>query len=133
MISDETACTRHVRELHQKEAVMTSNGQNAAMAGVVSPAPGDTMMQAIVQDTYGSADVLRLARIPTTGDRRRRGAPPVQAAGLDRGTWHLMTGRPYLLRLGFGLRGPKNPVPGRDVAGTVVRGRFGGHQVPRRR
>ena len=40
---------------------------------------------------------------------------------MDRGTWHLMTGRPYLMRvLGFGFRGPKNPVPGRDVAGTVA-------------
>jgi NADPH:quinone reductase-like Zn-dependent oxidoreductase len=31
-----------------------------------------------------------------------------------------MTGKPYAMRLGFGLRGPKNPVPGRDVAGTVA-------------
>ena len=44
----------------------------------------------------------------------------VAAAGLDRGTWHLMTGLPYLGRLAFGLRRPKNPVPGRDLAGTVV-------------
>ena len=42
------------------------------------------------------------------------------AAGLDRGTWHLMTGRPYLSRVVLGLRKPKNPVPGRDVAGTVT-------------
>ena len=44
----------------------------------------------------------------------------MHAAGLDRGTWHLMTGKPYLVRLAFGLRGPRNPVPGLDVAGTVV-------------
>jgi NADPH:quinone reductase-like Zn-dependent oxidoreductase len=44
----------------------------------------------------------------------------VRAAGLDRGTWHLMTGTPYALRLAFGLRRPRNPVAGRDVAGTVV-------------
>ena len=45
----------------------------------------------------------------------------VHAAGLDRGTWHLMTGTPYLMRImGFGFRGPKNRVPGIDVAGTVV-------------
>ena len=45
----------------------------------------------------------------------------VHAAGLDRGTWHLMTGKPYLMRiLGFGLRRPKHPVAGLDVAGTVV-------------
>jgi NADPH:quinone reductase-like Zn-dependent oxidoreductase len=45
----------------------------------------------------------------------------VRAAGLDRGTEHLMTGKPYVMRLGFGLRRPKNPVSGRDVAGTVAR------------
>ena len=44
----------------------------------------------------------------------------IAAAGLDRGTWHLMTGLPYLGRLAFGIRKPKNPVPGRDLAGTVV-------------
>jgi NADPH:quinone reductase-like Zn-dependent oxidoreductase len=44
----------------------------------------------------------------------------VHAAGVDRGVWHLMTGRPYLMRLaGYGLRTPKNPVPGMDVAGVV--------------
>jgi len=44
----------------------------------------------------------------------------VHAAGLDRGTWHLMTGRPYLLRLAAGPRRPRNAVLGRDLAGTVV-------------
>lgn len=39
---------------------------------------------------------------------------------MDRGTWHLMVGLPYLLRLALGFQGPKNPVPGLDVAGTVV-------------
>ena len=45
----------------------------------------------------------------------------VRAAGLDRGTWHLMTGLPYLVRLaGYGIRAPKHPIPGLDLAGTVV-------------
>jgi len=44
----------------------------------------------------------------------------VHAAGVDRGAWHLMTGRPFLLRIaGYGLRRPKNPVRGREVAGVV--------------
>jgi NADPH:quinone reductase-like Zn-dependent oxidoreductase len=80
----------------------------------------DRTMHAIVQDRYGSADMLRVARIdrpePAAGEVLLR----VHAAGLDRGTWHLMTGRPYLMRLVCGLRGPKRRVPGRDVAGTVV-------------
>src|SRR3712207_4250822 len=76
-------------------------------------------MKAIVQDTYGSPDVLKLREIdkPEVGDD---GAlVRVHAAGVDRGVWHLMTGLPYLTRLAFGLRAPKNPVPGMDVAGVV--------------
>ena len=76
-------------------------------------------MRAIVQDTYGTADVWRHARVPRPEAAEDEVLIRVRAAGLDRGTWHLMTGQPYLLRLGFGLRGPKNPVPGRDLAGTV--------------
>ena len=78
-------------------------------------------MQAIVQPEYGSADVLRVEEIerPTIGDNEV--LVRVHAAGLDRGTWHLMAGLPYLLRvMGYGLRRPKNPVPGLDVAGTVA-------------
>ena len=44
----------------------------------------------------------------------------VHAAGVDRGVRHIMTGLPYPIRLaGFGLRAPKNPVRGMDVAGVV--------------
>jgi NADPH:quinone reductase-like Zn-dependent oxidoreductase len=78
-------------------------------------------MRAVVHRAYGSADVLRLEEI----DRPSIGAGEVlirvRAAGLDRGTWHFMAGLPYLFRLlGPGLRKPKNPVLGLDVAGTVV-------------
>jgi len=44
----------------------------------------------------------------------------VHAAGLDRGTWHVMAGLPYAGRLAFGLRAPKRAVPGLDLAGVVV-------------
>jgi NADPH:quinone reductase-like Zn-dependent oxidoreductase len=77
-------------------------------------------MAAIVQDGYGSADVLHLGRIPKPEIGGHEVLLRVHAAGLDRGQWHLMTGRPYLLRLVVGLRGPRNPVMGLDVAGTVV-------------
>ncbi len=84
-------------------------------------APTATTMRAIVQDTYGSAEVLRLERVPRPRIADDEVLVQVRAAGLDRGTWHLMTGQPYLLRvIGFGLRAPKNRVPGLDVAGTVV-------------
>lgn len=79
------------------------------------------MMQAIVQSAYGAVDVLQLrdvARpVPKAGEVLIR----THAAGLDRGTWHMMTGRPYLMRLmGFGFSAPKNPTAGLDLAGTVV-------------
>ena len=77
-------------------------------------------MRAIVQARYGSADVLHMAKIgrPAAGDGEV--LLRVHAAGLDRGTWHLMAGQPYLIRLVSGLRAPRNPVPGLDVAGTVA-------------
>ena len=85
------------------------------------PARTERMMQAIVQDRYGSADVLRSAQIERPVIADNEVLVRVHAAGLDRGTWHLMTGTPYLMRImGFGFRGPKNRVPGIDVAGTVV-------------
>jgi NADPH:quinone reductase-like Zn-dependent oxidoreductase len=76
-------------------------------------------MRAVVHDRYGSADVLRLARVPRPRIADDQVLVRVHAAGLDRGTWHLMSGRPYAIRLGFGLRRPRNPVAGRDLAGTV--------------
>src|SRR2546428_9097438 len=77
-------------------------------------------MKAIVQDTYGSPDVLQLREIdkPVVGDDEV--LVRVHAAGVDQGVWHLMAGLPYLIRIaGFGLRAPKNPVRGYDVAGRV--------------
>ena len=77
-------------------------------------------MKAIVQDKYGSPDVLQLKDIdkPAVGDKDV--LVRVHAAGVDRGVWHLMTGLPYLLRLaGGGLRRPKVRVGGKDVAGRV--------------
>jgi NADPH:quinone reductase-like Zn-dependent oxidoreductase len=87
----------------------------------MSTNPTTNTMQAIVQDRYGSAEVFRLARVNRPEIAANEVLVRVRAAGLDRGTWHMMTGRPYLLRLlGFGFRRPKNTVPGLDVAGTVA-------------
>jgi NADPH:quinone reductase-like Zn-dependent oxidoreductase len=77
-------------------------------------------MKAIVRDTYGSADVLRLGEIERPVPGNGEVLVQVRAAGLDPGVWHLMAGLPYLVRLmGFGLREPKNPVLGADLAGIV--------------
>lgn len=78
-------------------------------------------MRAVVQDRYGSTDALRIAAIDRPQIAPDEVLVEVVAAGVDMGVWHLMTGRPYLVRLaGYGMTKPKNPVPGLDVSGRVV-------------
>jgi len=77
-------------------------------------------MKAIVQERYGSADVLELKDI----DQPELGGDEVLlrvlAASAHIGDWHFMTGLPYLFRIaGSGLRAPKARVRGTDVAGRV--------------
>jgi len=76
-------------------------------------------MKAIVQDRYGSADVLEFRDIDdpvaSDGDVLVR----VRAAGCGPEVWHLMTGLPYMARLAVGFRRPKVAVRGWDVAGAV--------------
>jgi NADPH:quinone reductase-like Zn-dependent oxidoreductase len=102
----------------------TSAPVSAVMAGHGHrPVTGrKTTMQAIVQDRYGSADVLELADIDQPVPAGNEVLMQVQAAGLHRGDWHVMTGLPYLIRIvvpALGLRKPKTPVLGMDVAGRV--------------
>jgi NADPH:quinone reductase-like Zn-dependent oxidoreductase len=77
-------------------------------------------MKAIVQNRYGSPDVLQLREIdkPNVGDDEV--LVRVRAASLNPDVWHALRGVPYVLRImGSGLRRPKNPVPGTDLAGIV--------------
>jgi NADPH:quinone reductase-like Zn-dependent oxidoreductase len=93
---------------------------------VTAPPPpvtaGRGTMTAVVQDRYGSepADVLRLTVIDKPTISADQVMVRVHAASVDRGTWHIMAGLPYPIRLaGFGLRRPKYANPGRNLAGTV--------------
>ena len=98
---------------------MRSVGQQTASEGQQVGRVEDTM-PAVVQDTYGSPEVLELQQVsrPTVGDDDV--LIRVRAAGVHIGDWHLMTGQPYLMRImGFGLRAPKARTRGTDVAGTV--------------
>lgn len=77
-------------------------------------------MKAIVQDRYGPPEVLRVGEVDQPVPGPGQVLVRVHAAGVDRGVWHLVTGLPLLVRLlGFGLRRPRQPVPGLDLAGTV--------------
>jgi NADPH:quinone reductase-like Zn-dependent oxidoreductase len=79
-------------------------------------------MKAIVQDRYGDVDVLEFRDIDQPMPKDNQVLIQVHAAGLHRGDWHVMTGLPYLIRIvvpTLGLRKPKVPVRGMDVAGQV--------------
>jgi 2-desacetyl-2-hydroxyethyl bacteriochlorophyllide A dehydrogenase len=80
-------------------------------------------MRAIAQDSYSQdpESVLREIEVPRPTAGTGEVLVAVAAASVDRGTVHLLTGRPQLMRLmGFGLRRPKALNPGRAFAGTVV-------------
>lgn len=78
-------------------------------------------MKAVVQHEYGPAvDVLALAEVERPEPADDRVLVRVEAAGVTAGVWHLVRGLPYMVRLmGYGLRRPKTPIPGNDVAGVV--------------
>jgi NADPH:quinone reductase-like Zn-dependent oxidoreductase len=79
-------------------------------------------MKAITQDRYGGLDVLEFSDIDQPVPKDDEVLVRVQAAGLHRGDWHVLTGLPYLIRVvvpTLGLRKPKVPVQGMDLAGTV--------------
>ncbi len=77
-------------------------------------------MRAVVQDRYGTDGVWRTAAEPVPVPGPGRVLVRVEAAGMDRGTWHLMAGLPLIMRPFTGLRRPRARIPGRDVAGRVV-------------
>ncbi len=110
--------TNHTR--NSKGTTMNTTTHSQTNITSASPVATVPTMRAIVQDRYGSTDTWELRDIERPDIKPNEVLLQVHAAGLDRGTWHEMTGRPYLMRImGFGLRSPKNRVPGRAVAGTV--------------
>jgi NADPH:quinone reductase-like Zn-dependent oxidoreductase len=77
-------------------------------------------VKAIVQARYGSTDVLELREIERPTATEDEVLVRVHAASVHADVWHAMIGQPYVLRImGSGLRAPKHPVPGTDLAGAV--------------
>jgi NADPH:quinone reductase-like Zn-dependent oxidoreductase len=78
-------------------------------------------MKAIVQEGYGSPDeVLHLREVDTPVPKDDEVLVRVRAASVHPDVWHMVRGRPYVLRImGAGLSGPRNPIPGTDLAGHV--------------
>ena len=76
-------------------------------------------MKAIVYTQYGTPDVLSLQEVPTPSPKDDEVLIKVHAASVNSWDWDLLTGRPRIYRLMFGLSKPKHPVIGSDIAGRV--------------
>src|SRR6202165_3067099 len=89
-------------------------------SGQTDPGRSDGLMKAIAQDVYGvPGAVLELQDIAKPVAKDGEVLVRVHAASVHVGDWMLVTGVPYIARPAYGLRKPKNRVPGTDVAGTV--------------
>jgi NADPH:quinone reductase-like Zn-dependent oxidoreductase len=77
-------------------------------------------MRAVVQRGFGGTEQLSVQQLPDPTPGEGEVLVRVTAAAVDRGTWHLLTGLPYVARPYVGLRSPRFPVVGRDVSGTVA-------------
>lgn len=76
-------------------------------------------MKAVIQRTYGGPEALELQDVEQPAIGPGEVLIRVHAASVHVGDWILMTGSPFIMRMATGLRRPKNPVPGTDIAGTV--------------
>ena len=94
---------------------------------VANPISMSGTMRAIVQERYGSPDVLELREIDMPNVSDDEVLIRVRAASVHADVWHAVHGVPYVLRImGSGLRTPKHPVPGTDLAGGSPVARPGG-------
>ncbi|MDX3132297.1 NAD(P)-dependent alcohol dehydrogenase [Streptomyces europaeiscabiei] len=91
------------------------------MSEPIATTGGARTMAAVVQERYGAEPeaVLRTARLARPSIGPAEVLVRVRASSVDRGTWHMMAGLPYAIRPVSGLRRPKLPNPGRNIAGVV--------------
>jgi NADPH:quinone reductase-like Zn-dependent oxidoreductase len=87
-------------------------------AGAALPA-GSASMKGVVNNCYGSPDVLKLAELPKPTPADDQLLVKVHAAALNPLDWHMMRGSPYIMRMSSGFGAPKDSRIGVDFAGTV--------------
>ncbi|WP_104161480.1 NAD(P)-dependent alcohol dehydrogenase [Arthrobacter sp. ZGTC212] len=112
--------SRTSRTTHNAQPSAPSVSSSAVSPAVPPLAGLPVAAPAVLQTGYGGPEVLRLSEHPLPHLEDTEVLVQVRAAGLARGTWHMMTGKPYLLRAGVGLRRPRQPVMGHNLAGTVA-------------
>jgi NADPH:quinone reductase-like Zn-dependent oxidoreductase len=76
-------------------------------------------MKAVVQTRYGSPEVLQITDVDKPVIDDDEVLVRVRAAAVNIGDWHLLRGIPYVVRLVYGMRRPRRPIPGLDIAGEV--------------
>ncbi|MEU7058264.1 NAD(P)-dependent alcohol dehydrogenase [Streptomyces sp. NPDC046197] len=91
------------------------------MSEPTATAGGTRTMVAVVQQRYGAEPeaVLHVARLARPSIGPGEVLVRVRASSVDRGTWHMMAGMPYAVRPVSGLRRPRLPNPGRNIAGVI--------------
>lgn len=78
-------------------------------------------MKAIYCNAYGSLEDLRVTDVETPKPGHDEVLVRVAASSVNFNTIAHVTGKPLIARMmGLGVRRPKHPIPGNDVAGTVV-------------
>ena len=75
-------------------------------------------MKAVVYERYGGPEVLRVADVPTPQPAQGQVLVRVAATSINLSDWEGLRGSPFYARLG-GLRAPRRPTLGSDIAGTV--------------
>ena len=86
----------------------------------IDPRDLPATMRAMVQDRFGGPEVLAERTMPVPQPGPDQILIEVKAASLNPYDWHMIRGLPYLARMAAGIRRPKHPVPGADMAGVVV-------------
>ncbi|MEM7323306.1 MAG: NAD(P)-dependent alcohol dehydrogenase [Actinomycetota bacterium] len=76
-------------------------------------------MKALTYTRYGNPDVLQLSEVDRPTPKDNEVLVKIHASSINPADWHYVTGLPYFMRLTAGLRRPKDPIPGLDLAGTV--------------
>lgn len=76
-------------------------------------------MRAIVNEQYGSPDVLKLKEVPKPTPKAGEVMVKVHAVALNAADWHMLRADPFLVRFEAGLRAPKRQILGADIAGRV--------------
>jgi NADPH:quinone reductase-like Zn-dependent oxidoreductase len=76
-------------------------------------------MKAAVYARYGPPDVIQITDVEKPVPNDNEVLIKVRAASVNPLDWHFMRGTPYFVRIGAGLRKPKDTRLGVDVAGRV--------------